>query len=236
MPDPTLALPAPSAPPVAAPSTAPTRRIVSAIGIVALAALIFGGLTSWGQTVLPDALRSLANSASGWAMPTVALVWWQTRAFHGPGGLRPIPGLVVSAALGVVGFSGLTVGYALVSTARGFFFDPGFWLAVGAVAGPIVGIATWSWMRGGTPAAVGAGLIAGALAGEGLYGLVVVSESTGIFYWAAVIVIAVAVTVVEAVRQRRSMQNVALLVATVCGIAAAFPLAYLALGALPLLT
>lgn len=40
----------------------------------AVAALLLGGLTSVAQGVLPDAVRPLANSVSGWTLLTILVL------------------------------------------------------------------------------------------------------------------------------------------------------------------
>ncbi len=44
--------------------------------IVAAASLLLGAATFFAQGSLPDALRSFANSASGWTLVTVLLLNW----------------------------------------------------------------------------------------------------------------------------------------------------------------
>ncbi len=106
-------------------------------GLAAGLALLLGGLTSLGQTVLPDAVQPLANSASGWTLLTMGVLWW----------LRTYTW--VSAALGAVCFVLLNVGYAVVSGARGFSYSPVLWSVVGIVVGPFVGLAVaWARQRG----------------------------------------------------------------------------------------
>lgn len=210
-------------------------RLGADIGIVALGALLLGGLTSWGQLVLPDAMRPFANSASGWTLLAVALIWWQRR------------GVLGSALLGAVAFTGLSVGYALVSTARGFFFDPVFWVMVGLAAGPVVGAATaMARQRRSTIGAIGIGALAGLVAGDGLSGLVTVSDTTGWEYWSvalALATVAVAIAAIDQVsgvrleeRSRHGelpgarLNRIALLVATTLGVTAAYPLMFALLG------
>lgn len=49
------------------------RPFLSALAVVG-ASLLLGGLTSWAQGALPDALASFANSPSGWTVPMALLV------------------------------------------------------------------------------------------------------------------------------------------------------------------
>jgi hypothetical protein len=149
--------------------------------------LVLGGVTSGAQGFLPDALRPLANSASGWTLLTAVTVW-ATR--------RQPP---VAVVLGALSFVGLVIGYSLVSNVRGSYFDPLFWSLVGVVVGPFVGTAA-AWLRSsGWRRAVGTGLLSGIAVGDGGYGLTVVSDTTGWFYWAAAIVVGLSVAVVSAI-------------------------------------
>ena len=189
-------------------------------GAVASGALLLGGVTSIGQTFLPDAVAPLANSASGWTICVVALLL-----------LLPRLSAVVSAMLGALGFAGLTLGYTLVSEARGFPFSPDFWLAVGLIAGPIVGLAVWAARSSeAVHRAVGLAVIAGILGGEGLYGLAVVSNTTGITYWIAMLVVSGALLIVGAARMLRDRESRLILGAVATCLIAAFPLAYLGLA------
>jgi hypothetical protein len=45
------------------------------LAVVVAVSLVLGGLTSFAQGVLPDELRPLANSASGWTILTALIVW-----------------------------------------------------------------------------------------------------------------------------------------------------------------
>jgi len=195
-------------------------RAGAQLGLIVTGALTVGGLTSWGQQLLPDALAPLANSASGWTLFTVLLL------------LRAGGGMRVSMVGGAAGFLGLSVGYALVSTARGYFFDPSFWVVVGVIAGPIIGAAvalarrTEPWAR-----VSGTAVVAGVMAGEGVYGLLFVASTTGWFYWTLMIAVGAVIVVTGAVRLRSSRRSMAALVASTAVMAAAFPAAFLLLGA-----
>jgi Family of unknown function (DUF6518) len=118
---------------------------VGLVGVTAVTALLLGGLTSLGQTVLPYAVRPLANSASGWTLLTILVLWWMpTRTW-------------VGLVLGVVCFVLLNVGYAVVSGALGVHYNPLLWSAVGIVVGPLVGRRSLGAAACGT-AAGGSGL------------------------------------------------------------------------------
>ena len=179
--------------------------------VAAVAALLLGGLTSLGQTVLPDAVAPAANSASGWTLLTILLLWWlPTRPW-------------VTMLLGAVCFVLLNVGYAVVADARGFFYSPLLWSVVGVIVGPFVGLAV-AWARQRVVprrAAVGYGFLAGLMLGDAVSGFVRVRDTTGWFYWAALGIAAVIWVVVLAVRRFSGRRDRLVLVAmTVCTAAA----------------
>lgn len=139
-------------------------------GVLVLS-LVLGGATSWGQFLLPEGIVSIANSSSGWTLITALLV-----------SVARLP-LWPSVVAGAGSFVLLTVGYALVSDWRGFFYDPTFFVVVGVIVGPFVGAAA-AWIRGcGVPAALASALLAGIGVGEAVYGLTVVADSTSPVYW-----------------------------------------------------
>ena len=202
----------------------PVRVLLTRSGLVLTAGLLLGGLTSWGQTVLPASLAPFANSASGWTIVTVLLLW------------RIGSGVRSSALLGALAFAGLTVGYGMISTARGFFFDPSFWVAVGLVAGPVVGAAVALARLGSDrTTAIARGLLIGLVAGDGIYGLTVVAETTGPEYWVAAVSLAGVALIVSLPLFRRRPRVLAALLATASAVSAAYPLALLALSGLLLL-
>lgn len=174
------------------------RSSLSTVAVVA-ASLLLGGLTSWAQGVLPDALASFANSPSGWTVLTVVLV----------AAVRP--SLPMGAVLGVVSFVSLVLGYTVASELRGLTYSPVLWGAVGVVAGPFVGAAAAA-LVGPRPllAGTGAGALAGVLLSDGIYGLTVVDESTSPVYWTLCLVLGVVLVVATAVRVRERRAVVAL--------------------------
>lgn len=199
-------------------------RIALAPGVartlfVAVVAFAAGGLTSFGQTFLPAEAASLANSVAGWTLPTALLVFVTARSF---------PEAVVA---GILSFVTLTLGYAVVSTLRGFPFDPTTWAIIGVLAGPVIGAATFALRRQRMTAAVGGGLLAGVLVGEGVYGLTVVAATTSpVFWWVSIgigvaLVVTVAALLLRDIRSRLMLMSIAVLTA------ALFVGAYLGLGA-----
>lgn len=157
-------------------ATSTTSRTAAAPGRVVAAviagSLVLGGLTSVAQAVLPDSLRSLANSPSGWTLLTVVLI--------AVARLRLLP----AAVLGAASFVSLVLGYTLVSELRGLSYSPVFWGATGVLAGPIVGWSTSAALdRRPLLGAVGSSLIAAVLLTDAIYGLTVVADTTSPVYW-----------------------------------------------------
>ncbi|CAM3860006.1 DUF6518 family protein [Nocardioides zeicaulis] len=186
----------------AAPLTVRPARPALAVPAVVVASLLLGGLTSWAQGVLPDALASFANSSSGWTALTAVLV------------AAARPRLVLGAVLGVVSFVSLVLGYTVASELRGLAYSPVLWGAVGIVAGPFVGAAAAALAgRDRRLAAVGAGALAGVLVADAVYGLTVVAASTSPVYWTICLVAAVAL-VGATVARFPSRTTAALAVAT----------------------
>ncbi|MFQ1003556.1 DUF6518 family protein [Modestobacter sp. SSW1-42] len=202
-------------------SARPPVALLPALATTAVVAVASGAATSWGQLLLPSALTSLTNSAGAWSLVAFGLVWW-TRS-------RP----AVGAALGVVAFCSLNVGYALASAARGHTWSlspTNFWVAAGLLAGPLVGLgAAWARGRADVLAAVGIAGLAGLLVGEGVYGLTVIADTTSPVYWSGSVLAGLAVLVVLGRRRLRGPLPMA--VATVGTLATASAL----LGAYALL-
>ena len=194
-------------------------HLAARLAIVLAAGLALGGLTSLGQATLPDQVSSLANSVTGWTLPTIVLVLLTARSFG------------EAAASGALGFVALTIGYAVVSTLRGFPFDPLTWAVIGLIAGPVVGVATFALRGVPTRATLGGGLLAGLFLGEGVYGLTVVAATTSPVYWWIAIALGASLLIVMIARLRALRPTLALgTVATLTAIA--FVVAY---RALPLL-
>lgn len=184
------------------------------LAVAAGLGLAAGGATSFGQTVLPDAISSFANSSSGWTLLVVLTVAL----------LRADPAW--SAAIGTVGFTALTLGYQVVSTARGYPTSELFFLIAGLVVGPFVGVATaWLRTRGWRPAC-SAALLGGIGLGEGVFGLTVIAATTSPVYWTLVVVTALVLIAVVAVRRAQRWPERLLGPAGALLVAAAFLLAY----------
>ncbi|GAA1056322.1 hypothetical protein GCM10017608_28200 [Agromyces luteolus] len=165
---------------------AAARRIL----LVAAIAFVLGGLTSWGQLVLPPETASLANSAGGWTVPTAILVLLLARGYP------------EAAVAGAGGFVALTLGYAVASGWRGIAFDPTTWAIIGALAGPVIGCAAHAMRRRGMQLVLGTSVLAGVLVGEGVYGLTVVADTTSGVWWWIELVLGAGVLVAGALRAR----------------------------------
>lgn len=168
------------------------RTALSVVAVVA-GSLLLGGLTAWAQGVLPDAMASFANSPSGWTVLTALLV------------ATARPTVAWGAALGVVSFVSLVLGYAVASGLRGLAYDPLLWSVVGIIAGPFVGAAAAAVVgRDAVRTVLGAGVLAGVLIADGIYGLTIVSASTSPVYWTLCLVLGALLVVGTAVRLRTS--------------------------------
>lgn len=192
--------------------------------MVLVVSVVLGGATSFAQGLLPRALQPFANSASGWTILTVLLVWCAR------GSLR------WSAVLGAVSFVALVHGYTLVSNLRGAYFSPVVWSVVGVVVGPWVGAAAAALHQRRRWAAVGTGLLAGVLLGDGFYGITVVMATTGWVYWTLVGVSGAALLVAMAVWRLRAARLVAIaaVVAATTAVLMNLTFALLSTGAVPM--
>jgi hypothetical protein len=189
----------------------PAAALLSTV-IVALVAITAGALTPFGQQCLPEWLSSLANSSGSWTMIGLLAVY-----------LSRARG-VLAALLGIAALILLNETYAAVSTARGYPYAGGLaseWTFVAGVAGPIVGLAA-SWLRSQRPVLVALAVAApsAVLVGEGVYGLVLLADSTSPVYWWLQIMGGVVFVTVVAVRELRRPGIIALAAAlTVVGAA-----------------
>ena len=171
--------------------------LLAGAGIV-MGSLALGGLTSVAQGLLPDSLRSVANSPSGWTLLTVVMIAVSR--------LRLLP----AACFGAVSFVCLVVGYTVVSELRGLSYSPTLWIAVGLVAGPVVGWSTSAafdarrWLN-----VAGSSLIAGIAITDAVYGLTVVADTTSPVYWWLAGVAGMAFLAVVALRRQLSLTQVA---------------------------
>ena len=206
--------------------------VALASAAVLAASLVLGGATAFAQAFLPEWFVSFANSASGWTVITAALV-------ISPPCRRSVTGALVygarvpwwlSAALGAVSFVLLTVGYAIVSTMRGYAYDPLMFSVIGLVVGPFVGVAA-CWLRArGLRAALGTAALAGVGMGEAAYGLTVVGETTSPVYWIVIGIIGVVLLGVMLWGRIRGALPVVVAVGGTAVVAVAFVAAYSMVG------
>ena len=202
------------------------RPVLFALVTVVVGGLLVGGLTSIGQGTLPEYLGPVGNSAGSWSLAAFGLAASNRNSRF-------------AALLGASALFAMVLGYALVSEQRGYPSGSRlvvFWGAAAVVVGPALGVAA-AWVRGNhsTQVALAAGLVGGILIGEGVYGLIVIADTTPIAYWAGQVLIGLVVIItVGALRLRRITAAglsgiVALLVAaSVFGVYAANPIQFLA--------
>lgn len=186
---------------------------------VAAASLLLGAATFFLQDILPDALTSFANSASGWTLLTVLLLT----------GVRVHPAM--AALLGAVSFVLLTIGYSVAAELQGLVYDPTLFGLVGVAAGPFVGVAT-NWLRAvhSWQVAAGAALLSGIGVGEAVYGLTTVSDTTSPVYWVLIGAVSLALLVAMLVRRIRGVRWALLGVIGTCAVAGAFVVAFWSIG------
>ncbi|MBO1752588.1 hypothetical protein J4G33_12315 [Actinotalea sp. BY-33] len=193
------------------------------VAVVVVASFLGGMATFFAQGLLPGALTSFANSASGWTLVTVLLLAWARVS------------TALSAVLGVASFALLTVGYSVSAQMQGLYYDPTLFVVVGVVVGPFIGVAT-SWLRAesGWRAAAGTALLAGIGLGEAVFGLTAVADTTSPVYWILIGVIGLGLLVGMLLRRIRGAVLVVLTVVGTAAVAGAFVAAYGALGTAPL--
>ena len=134
---------------------------LGAIALVAGVAAITGTLTPYASTHLPGSINSVANSSGPWAMIAFASVY-----------LSRARGLF-AALLGATSFLVMNVFFFVAFERRlgPYSLDAiGFWIGVGIVVGPIIGLCA-SWLR--SPATIlreiGVAAPGSVLIGEGLF-------------------------------------------------------------------
>lgn len=188
--------------------------------MVLVASFVLGCLTSFAQGLLPEWLSSFANSASGWTLLTAFLVWWAGTRWW------------IAAPLGAASFVLLTVGYAVVSTLRGFPYDPMLFAVVGVIVGPFVGVAA-VWLRErDVRAALATAALSGVAVGEAGYGLTVIADTTSPVYWILIGAVGIGLCVAMLARRIRGAWPVAFTVLGTAGIAVLFNIQYVSLGML----
>ena len=189
---------------------------VKASLIVGLTGFGLGVLTAYAQFWLPEEVGSLANSAGTWCLIAVLLALLATSQR-------------AAAAFGVLALGTLLIGYVSGAAFRDIPSSRSlvaFWGLAAFVVGPFLGLAA-HWIKTEKPIynAVGAGGICGLLIGEGVYGLVVIADSTYPPYWWAEILVGAGLLIWASARLRRA-QLVGLAVGVATVIAVAFLTVY----------
>ena len=165
--------------------------------LVAVVAFVLGGLTSVGQQFLAPEFSSLANSAGSWVVICFAVIYFtKTRGW-------------IAAPLGIVAFIALNEGYGVVTRLKGFEYAIGFgnrWTLIAILVGPIVGLAAaWLRSRSTVLVAIAAAVPSVVLIGEGVYGLLYVSDTTSPVYWTLELIAGALLVVLLAVFRVRSV-------------------------------
>ena len=157
-------------------------RFPSALAVAAGGGLALGGLTQVGQSFLPSWLSSLANSGAPWVLIAFGLAFFSRTAW-------------AAAVAGAVALAGLEIGYVIVAALRDFpsaLTTVIFWLVAAVAFGPPAGLGAYFLRVRKAPwDALGGGLLAGIVAGEGLVAFLTVRDTTSPGYWIAQLVGAV---------------------------------------------
>ncbi len=166
---------------------------------------------SFGQTVAPEGLLPLFNSAA----PVAAIALAAALA-----GRRPWQATMLGALAGPM----TMVGYFATSALRGFGVSTSwllFWCTAGVAIGAVLGGAVWALRPSGTPRTrdigrsshVWRGLAAaawpGIAIGEASHGIVRIADSTPVGYWWAECAVGVAVLAATCAWRARSSLSVA---------------------------
>ncbi|MDQ1572912.1 MAG: hypothetical protein QOH44_471 [Actinomycetota bacterium] len=192
------------------------------VTVVAASALT-GILTPFGEQLLPNAVRSMANSSGPWALVAFTAIYFSSLR-----GWR-------AAIMGVVSFLTMDLSFYVVFESLGMFYPHhflAFWIGVGALIGPVIGLAA-SWLRADdiVPRAVAVAAMPAVLVGEGVFMLVrLPGEST--VYAIASLVVGAGVFVVASRFLLQRARPIAMSLAMGLGGAAAFFFVY---GLIPLL-
>jgi hypothetical protein len=176
------------------PAVWPAAELLWGAALAALIGLALGAVTDVAQSHLPWYAGSLANSAGSWVLLTFLVALGGSRLHQS----------IVRGGLCMVG---LNVGFYFMAAARGIAVSSAsvvFWTTAALVFGPIVGL-TAGWVRrcGAVQVGIGAGTLAGFLAGESAYGLRYLGQSTNPGYWEIQLLVALVLGVALAWRSPR---------------------------------
>lgn len=154
--------------------------MIRAFALALLGGLAIGVATNVLQGVLSGGVNSIANTGSAWVAGAFVAGALAPR-------LAPLLGLLTQVGA-VVGY----YGYAeLVRDGMGDLRAPSVWLCFAVVAGPVFGLAGTWWRRGaGRRPIMGAGLLGGVFAMDGLWHLTVLHYlATGVAFTAVGVLI-----------------------------------------------
>ena len=172
------------------PEVGDPRRLGSAVAVLAVAVAL-GAATSFLQTVLPQPVAPLANSAGSWC-----LVAWLLA--------RPARSSARGALAAALALLGLVAGYYLAADLRGFGVGvPSVltWVVAAVLVGPPLGVgAVRSRGTGGWARVVAALVLPALLAAEAAYGVARLGGSTSTAYWVGEGVVAVLLAAVPLAR------------------------------------
>lgn len=140
-------------------------------------------MTAFGQTYLPDALRSLANSSGSWTLAAFGLAVLAPSSRSG-------------ALTGFIALASMLAGYVVTNNLRDYPSSLAmmiFWTVAAVAVGPLIGLgAQWFRRRRDLWAAAGLGAMSAVLIGEGIYSLIYVADTTYPAYWWGEMVLGVA--------------------------------------------
>lgn len=177
-----------------------------ALGLAVGVGLAVGGATSVGQAALADAAGSLANSAGPWALAAFLVA-------------RVARRLPVAIGAAIVTMACSEIGYVLVSRLRDISSSSStvlFWTVAAVLAGVPIGVAAaWTHASDAWRPSAGAGVVAGVLLGEGLYGLDRLRETTSAGYWQLEVAAGMVLVAIVGGRRRTAIGITALLGAAV---------------------
>lgn len=200
------------------PAPASPGSLLSPLSAAIGVGLLAGFLTSYGQGLLPEGLSSVANSAGTWSLTAFLL-----------GMLSPRPW--VSAIAGALSLATMVLGYDIASVLRGFAALAGstaFWLTAAALVGPVLGWGGNALRLRNRLAPLAVGAMSGVLVGEGVYGLLCISDTTSPVYWSCSVAAGFAFLVWAAVRRLPAPRSRSLPLAagTTAVVATAFVVVY----------
>ncbi|MEU0240504.1 DUF6518 family protein [Nocardiopsis sp. NPDC006198] len=189
---------------------------VGALAAAALGGLAIGALTSFSQGWLPFHLNSLSNSSGSWSVAAFLLALLPRRRW-------------AAVAAAAAALACMMLGYDLASVLRGYHASTGttaFWLTAAVLVGPFLGLTAHSLRFRTGFAPWGTGMLSGVLIGEGVYGHLVVAETTSVAYWSASVAAGLAFLVWACARRFPARRPVLTSVAVTAVVGGAFVAVY----------